>query len=197
MLRFPGFGCPRRKISPKFHSKNGVKNGKFHANFTLLWRGAGSNNYIRFHRSSGCHFALSFHLSLSLPSPPSLLTCCMKFSVGLQARSSNSNTSNSCQGGSREYVVVSSPNFARRRQRSHEAACARARANASGMPCRTQPFPRTLPKTFSEPFLERCVTVRPLRRAAKNRARKMHINFEHINFLKVGTTLGQPAGQPY
>ena len=26
------------------------------------------------------------------------------------------------------------------------------------------------------------------------RARKGHINFEHINFLKVGTTLGQPAG---
>ena len=24
-------------------------------------------------------------------------------------------------------------------------------------------------------------------------ARKRHINFEHINFLKVGTTLGQPA----
>ena len=28
------------------------------------------------------------------------------------------------------------------------------------------------------------------------RARKRHINFEHINLLKVGTTLGQPAGQP-
>ena len=27
-----------------------------------------------------------------------------------------------------------------------------------------------------------------------NRARKRHINFEHINFLKVGATLGQPAG---
>ena len=26
------------------------------------------------------------------------------------------------------------------------------------------------------------------------RARKRHINFEHINFLKVGTTLGQPSG---
>ena len=26
------------------------------------------------------------------------------------------------------------------------------------------------------------------------RARKRHINFEHINFLKVGTTLGQPTG---
>ena len=26
------------------------------------------------------------------------------------------------------------------------------------------------------------------------RARKRHINFEHINFLKVGTALGQPAG---
>ena len=30
--------------------------------------------------------------------------------------------------------------------------------------------------------------------AATIRARKRHINFEHINFLKVGTTLGQPAG---
>ena len=30
----------RRKISPKFHVKNGVKNGKFHANFTLLGRSA-------------------------------------------------------------------------------------------------------------------------------------------------------------
>ena len=27
-----------------------------------------------------------------------------------------------------------------------------------------------------------------------SRARERHINFEHINFLKVGTTLGQPAG---
>ena len=26
------------------------------------------------------------------------------------------------------------------------------------------------------------------------RARERHINFEHINFLKIGTTLGQPAG---
>ena len=30
------------------------------------------------------------------------------------------------------------------------------------------PFSRTLPRTFSEPFLERCVAVRPLRRAPKN-----------------------------
>ena len=30
----------RRKISPKFHVKNGVKNGTFHANFTLLERSA-------------------------------------------------------------------------------------------------------------------------------------------------------------
>ena len=27
-------------------------------------------------------------------------------------------------------------------------------------------------------------------------SRKRHINFEHINFLKVRTTLGQPAGSP-
>ena len=30
----------------------------------------------------------------------------------------------------------------------------------------------------------------------QNMARKRHINFEHINFLKVGTTLGQPASEP-
>ena len=29
---------------------------------------------------------------------------------------------------------------------------------------------------------------------SRNRARKRHINFEHINFLKVGTTLGHPTG---
>ena len=39
VLRFPGFGCAREN-SPKFHVKNGVKNGKFHANFTLLGRSA-------------------------------------------------------------------------------------------------------------------------------------------------------------
>ena len=31
----------------------------------------------------------------------------------------------------------------------------------------SEPFPRTLPRTCSEPFLERCVAVRPLRRAPK------------------------------
>ena len=30
----------RRKISQKFHVKNGAKTGKFHANFTLLGRSA-------------------------------------------------------------------------------------------------------------------------------------------------------------
>ena len=30
----------RPKISPKFHVKNDVKNGKLHANFTLLGRSA-------------------------------------------------------------------------------------------------------------------------------------------------------------
>ena len=34
----------------------------------------------------------------------------------------------------------------------------------------------------------------PQRNGKNIRARKRHINFEHINFLKVGTTLGQPAG---
>ena len=41
-------------------------------------------------------------------------------------------------------------------------------------------------------------TVRPL--AAPRKLyfgqEKRHINFEHINFLKVGTTLGQGLGQP-
>ena len=36
---FQGLGV-RRKISPKFHVKNGVKIGKFHASFTLLGRSA-------------------------------------------------------------------------------------------------------------------------------------------------------------
>ena len=35
------------------------------------------------------------------------------------------------------------------------------------------PFHRTLPRTFSEPFSERCVAVRPLRRAPK---------FRHLSF---------------
>ena len=40
MLRFTGFGCLKRKSSPKFQAQNGVKNGKFHANFALRGRGA-------------------------------------------------------------------------------------------------------------------------------------------------------------
>ena len=40
MLRFPGFECLKRKISPKRHAKNGVNNRQFHINFTLLGRGA-------------------------------------------------------------------------------------------------------------------------------------------------------------
>ena len=39
VLRFQGLDV-RVKISPKFHFKNGMKNGKFHANFTLLGRSA-------------------------------------------------------------------------------------------------------------------------------------------------------------
>ena len=38
VLRFP-LGV-RGIISPKFHVENGVKNGKFHASFTLLGRSA-------------------------------------------------------------------------------------------------------------------------------------------------------------
>ena len=36
---FQGLGV-QRKISPKLHVKNGVENGNFHANFTLLGRSA-------------------------------------------------------------------------------------------------------------------------------------------------------------
>ena len=39
----------RRKISPKFHVKNGAINGTFHANFTLLGRSAGKE---RKHKSA-------------------------------------------------------------------------------------------------------------------------------------------------
>ena len=36
-------------------------------------------------------------------------------------------------------------------------------------------FPKTLPRTFSEPFLERCVAVRPLRRAPNSRPTKFQL----------------------
>ena len=36
VLHFPGFGCPNRRISQTFHTKNSVKNGKVHAIVTLL-----------------------------------------------------------------------------------------------------------------------------------------------------------------
>ena len=39
-LRFPGFGCAAENFAKLFHIKNGVENGKFHANFTLLGRSA-------------------------------------------------------------------------------------------------------------------------------------------------------------
>ena len=42
VLRFPGFGRARENFTSKFHVKNGVQNGKFHANFTLLGGGADS-----------------------------------------------------------------------------------------------------------------------------------------------------------
>ena len=44
----------RQKISPKFHVKNGVKNGIFHANFTLPGRSAESLVSVQFFaRDSG------------------------------------------------------------------------------------------------------------------------------------------------
>ena len=45
----------RRKISPKFHVKNGVKNGKFHANFTLPGCSAEISQQVT---DSGCPQAL-------------------------------------------------------------------------------------------------------------------------------------------
>ena len=38
------------------------------------------------------------------------------------------------------------------------------------------------------------VTQNQLENDRKIRARERHINFEHVIFLKDGTTLGQPAG---
>ena len=43
----------RRKMSPKFHVKNGAKNGKFHAKFTLLGRSADRTSSAFF--SEPCH----------------------------------------------------------------------------------------------------------------------------------------------
>ena len=63
----------RGKISPTFHVKNGVKNGKFHANFTLLGRSAEINYSVRYvinfeHYSSNntrIQHALKLHNSLT------------------------------------------------------------------------------------------------------------------------------------
>ena len=40
VLRFPGFGCARENFTKISRQKQGVKNGKFHANVTLLGRSA-------------------------------------------------------------------------------------------------------------------------------------------------------------
>ena len=48
VLRFPGFGCLKRKISLQFHATNSVKNGKCRTNFTLLGRGADESGHVRF-----------------------------------------------------------------------------------------------------------------------------------------------------
>ena len=50
VLHFPGFGCARENFTPEFHVRNGVKNGKFHANSTLLGRSADVFSV----RNSGC-----------------------------------------------------------------------------------------------------------------------------------------------
>ena len=51
-----------------------------------------------------------------------------------------------------------------------------------------QPNPSRLTGTFPG------ISTACGRKPTFSRARRRHINFEHINFLKVGTTLGQPAG---
>ena len=43
VLRFPGFGCATEHFT-KFHARNGVRNGQFHANFTLPGRSADNPN---------------------------------------------------------------------------------------------------------------------------------------------------------
>ena len=40
VLRFPGFGCARENFTKISRQKRCEKNGKFHANFTLLGRSA-------------------------------------------------------------------------------------------------------------------------------------------------------------
>ena len=45
----------RRKISPKFHVKNGVKNGKSHAKFTLLGRSADEYDRAKVPPHNGNH----------------------------------------------------------------------------------------------------------------------------------------------
>ena len=52
--RFAMFGCPKRKISPKCHAKNGAKNGKFDANSTLL--GGGVELRVHFKLNSRAPF---------------------------------------------------------------------------------------------------------------------------------------------
>ena len=43
MLRFPGFGCMTENFTKISRQKQCEKNGKFHANFTLLGRSADSS----------------------------------------------------------------------------------------------------------------------------------------------------------
>ena len=70
----------RGKISPKFHVKNGVKNGKFHADFTLLGRSAenvGRQNGPKFldgclqgvFRPKASSLGLSYPLARRSPKP--------------------------------------------------------------------------------------------------------------------------------
>ena len=52
------------------------------------------------------------------------------------------------------------------------------------------------PQSIAQKGVRAIVRGKPQPEMAKVRARQRHINFEHINFLKVGTTLGKPAGEP-
>ena len=56
VVRFPGFGCLKRIISPKFHAKKRCENGTFYASFTLLGRGA--DEYQPTYSPQSCHVLL-------------------------------------------------------------------------------------------------------------------------------------------
>ena len=70
MLRFPGFGCPKRKISPKCHAKSGVKNRKSHTYFTLL--GRVTQRIAQLWRDEFCDFTIQPQTAPPFRSNPAL-----------------------------------------------------------------------------------------------------------------------------